>query len=208
MIPFDAMLETVATPRNAKVRHARRPFVPRSIDLKPNFPKRVYITGMKEIIAIRRVGRVLQPVRPVATLGFSWDTRVIQPTPNTVYLATFYSHNIGTTLEQVAHYERASVPRSTIVIVGDYRDLPYQEYAALKRTGAVLKRVQSAVTPDVRERVEQELTPVFNNIFDLMPPPRFVTREYRYKATPQLSQDALDQLVARINDPNYRPTDE
>jgi hypothetical protein len=210
MTTFAADSETAVTLRSVQpLRRSRRSFVPprSSIELTPMIPKPVYITRVDEIIA-KRVETTLQPARPVATLSFSWDARVFQPTPNTVYLATLKPDGITTTLEQVAHYDRIGVPHSATVIVGNYRDLGYQEYAALKRTGAVLKRIQSDLTQDVRARVEQELTPVFRNIFDLAPAPRFSEREYRYKAAPQLSQDALDQLVARINDPGYRPTDE
>lgn len=189
---------------NRSARLAHRPLVPEPVRITS--PARVALQSVKSIVT-KTFARIVAP-RHAPSLTFSWDVGCTSVAPHTVYVATLQREDIKRTIEQVDQYRATGVPPSRIVIVGDYRDLDYQTYAGLKRTGAQLQRVHGSVTDAVRRRVEEELAPYFQNALGMTPPPVFEKREYRYNAPVQLSPKDLEALVARMNDQNYTSSDE
>lgn len=197
--PTETRIDSAA--RSAK--RAHRPVLPERA--KPiTSAGRAVFQSVKEIIS-QRLERL---VGPRAALEFAWDARATECRPNTVYVVTLHPNDAPSAARQVQYYASIGVPADRIVVVGDYRDLDYHSYATLKRTGALLRRVHDQVTDEVRSRVEKELTPFFKSRFGLVSPPVLGRRPYQYNAPVLLSDNDLQQLVERINDPNYEPADE
>jgi hypothetical protein len=196
-------LETELSPAIEKLR-TRSPKAHR-----PELPERARPMRKLERLIEKRVERGEVPCSSLSMVDFLWDARARQLKKDTVYIATLRHHDLDATLAQVRHYQDLGVPNDEIVIVGDYRNLAHRDYAALKHTGAMLKRVHDELNDGTRARIEYELLPIFQDVFNLTPHAPPVERLYTsHEEAIPLDLEGVNRLVRRISDPDYEPTDE